>query len=131
MAWGPRRQSPRSGCILASALAYGITLFACCELVQHVWLSLLCMMTKCTECVIYSSWRFDQISPYCMGLPALLAHRNGLIRPWERHNNGKTPLRGRHISNTPVGRFLPNRNSLHGGFLPGKLRHAETSAGKF
>ena len=35
MALGPRRQGLRFGCILASLPAYGITLFACCEL--KVW----------------------------------------------------------------------------------------------
>ena len=37
MAWGPRRQGCRYGWILTSALAYGITLFACCELMQRVF----------------------------------------------------------------------------------------------
>ena len=41
MAWGtPRRQGHRSGCILASRLAYGVTVFACCELMQHAFSAL-------------------------------------------------------------------------------------------
>ena len=92
-AWGPSRQAPRSGCILAvikvfplqtvlaavvkvgttkgpprqpppgldafwhRALAYGISLFACCcELTQHAWLSLFYMTRKCSEGVSCSSW---------------------------------------------------------------------------
>ena len=46
---------PRSGCILISELAYGITLFAYCEPMQHIWFSLLYTMRKCSERVIYSS----------------------------------------------------------------------------
>jgi len=36
----------------------------CCQLMQHVLLSLLYMMRNNTECVIYSSWWFDQTSAY-------------------------------------------------------------------
>ena len=53
---GPPSPDPRSGWILASALVYGIKLFACCELMQRVLLSSLYTMRKCTECVIYSNF---------------------------------------------------------------------------
>ena len=77
---------PRSGCILTSALTDGITLFACGELVRHVFLSLLYTIRKCTwiRYLGYSSWWFGQISAYYgawlptvfgMGLPT------SLIRP--------------------------------------------------
>jgi len=53
--WPPSPRGPRSGCILASALAYGIKLFAYYKFMQYVLLSLLYTTRKCTERVIYSS----------------------------------------------------------------------------
>ena len=51
-----RRQEPLAWMHFGSTLAYCIMLFACCEITQHVLLSLLYTLRKCTECVNWSSW---------------------------------------------------------------------------